>query len=665
MPTLDFSDLYGYQVRGVEFLTAPYDPPHRYLADDCGLGKTYQAVAATVKVQAPSALVITEGTVGVRETWARAYVDWGYCAEHEIQILYKTSDVVDPHAKLVILSHDLTIYKQLADQLKRRFWGVVIVDEAHRYKTFTAARTKAVLGKNGLVGYGFYKWLFSATPIPNNSIELYPAVSTLMPSTIDNMSYEEFGLKFCNGYWDTSDNSYGVEFITKGSSNEAELRQRLRPFMLCRELQNEFKDIPPVVGETIYLDLGELPYNKHNTPIARLQKYIGLDKVPQIVEYVRNWLASNPGKKLIVFAYHQDVLKELYSELGGYVDTFLIYGKVSRKQRNAEKQGFIDSKYQSILLLQISCGGTALDGLQKVCHNIVFAEPDWSYGKVKQGVGRVLRHGQGEITYVKELIAIRTMDETKIGSCYRKQEIADAVIPKEMTIMTPENETRMLDLLERFVICCEDFMGALEDAGNSPAASTGGGSKRKRRTKAEIEAEKALSQAPPTAPQQVVGVAQTAPAATPSAASAPGAVPTPVHAQAPVNGQAVTFQDVQLAASNAVARIKTQMSPLDPEAALHPANALMSTKVHAILGRHAAFAELANEPDKWATAVAVLNAANYEQPQAQQAQQTAPQQPQLHLVPPQAQAQQQPQPQQAPPSFAGAPGTPPQGGMGF
>lgn len=635
--------LEDFQQEGVDFLTSCFGDPHKYLCDDCGLGKTVQIAAALVNVLAPSALIICPGTVGVRETWARTLVNWGYCTEDDIHIVYDGKSIIPVHSKkVVIVSHDLAIKSFVHKQLYSKYWGAVVNDEAHVCKTIGSERSWAIYGKTGLATRGYYKWACSATPMPNGDpCEMYPILASLVPSLIEGMSYEQFGAYFNNMYPEST--GYGTQLRLGAPRNVEEFKTRISSFVLRRELRNVFPNIPPIMGKTIYINLGELGVNKHNTPLGTLQRLIGEYKVPQVAQYTREWLASNLGKKLIVFAYHREVIKQLEEELSGYTNVSSIVGGMSKRQRDAIKQQFIDSKYQHVLILQITCGGTALDGLQYACHNIIFAEPDWTPGKKNQAIGRILRYGQSEVTYVVEIIADKTIDETKIGSCYDKQAVIDRVfdhnpydgVINDMTF-TPEQVNEGLALANRFITVLEDIADMMADNPQPGNAAGPSGKKRTRRTQAQIQADAAAQQAAIAGqqiPQQpgAVANAPTGVASIPTAGFAPPAVvqnvPAPVQYQQPPqpqlqqpafaaqqsNGQQVTWEQVEISASNALHRVRTQMSPLDPnsEGTKNAANALMALVVKNILGRPGQFQEIGSQPQLWLTAIQHFDATNH------------------------------------------------------
>lgn len=600
--------LIPFQEVGSDWLITGH--PAKFLCDDCGLGKTVQVVAAAIKAVLPSMLVVCLGTPGVKESWIRTAIDWGYCEPEDVQIIRTRADKVDLTKKLVAISFELLLEKRIVRELKGKLWGVVVVDEEHVCKTLTSQRSKIVLGKDALVGYGYFKWLLSATPMPNYPVELFPALWTLRPELIDSISYETYLIRYCGAFPEF--NGYGVDYKTGNATNVDDLKKRIAPFILRREIQDVYPVIPPVIRKTVYIDIGDLDATVHDTPLGTLQRITGEAKVAQIAQYVLNWVCENPDENLIVFAYHQNVIQELCELLRVFAHTNVIKGSTTRANKELIKEWFTTGSKGKILLLQITSGGTAIDGLQQVCNHIIFAEPNWTPGVKNQGIGRLRRHGQTKSTYVTEIIAQKTIDETKIGSCYNKQLTIDVLLDNKTHKTEDKNpmDEQLIGLAERLVSVIEYL--AYKD-GDEPA--TGNDSKqtktRTRRTKEQIEADKLAAQ---------TGAVQTPPVTSvlsvvPNDAPAPQIQQPAFQPQQPTNGQTVTWDDVMSVCSSSLNRIKTQMQPDNPAAALGAAQALLAIVYKQVGGPGTgSLNELQTRPETWSSLIAGFNATNHVAP---------------------------------------------------
>ena len=170
--------LMPFQEEGVEFLKAH---KHALLADDMGLGKTAQAIVAANELKANKILVICPASVKIH--WMHEFRKWTD-KPYALQIINKKSDKIYFNTRITIINYDLVISKGIYNQLIHQEFGVGICDEAHYLKNLTAKRTKAILGKKGILTHCFCKWMLTGTPILNRPIELFPILRTLASHTI-------------------------------------------------------------------------------------------------------------------------------------------------------------------------------------------------------------------------------------------------------------------------------------------------------------------------------------------------------------------------------------------------------------------------------------------------------------------------------------------------
>lgn len=499
---LTYDDLVDFQQEGVAFLL---DSPaelnyknHRYLAFDPGLGKTPTACVAASMLK-PRGLgtggrlkalwIVPTGTSGtVKRQWAKELVTWGVCDESEIFIVPDRSSFTN--ANHIIVNPELLVTSPpLLHALLQLEFDLVAYDESHGLKNMDAKITNLVLGKKGegLISRGWSRWLFSGSPAPNAIIELFPVYKALAPECIaPYTSRESFGRYFCGGYFD------GKEFKARGLTNGPELAARSQCFILRREIRDVHKDLPSVIETDVWLDIGDLPISQKNAPTATVRRFIGEAKVHHCTDYIVDWLEANGGlraPKLLVFGYHPDVIDALALSLSKY-GAARIHGKCTDGERKLALNAFLNNDSCRTLIAQMGCMGTAINGLQKVCYNIVFAENDWSDGGNHQQIGRVWRFGQEHIVYVANLIADKTMDSDGIiRSRWRKRE----VITEFNSYL---KEVEQMSILEDILEQLERIGDAMEaqnahDGVAQIVNATGNGQKSPRKSKAQKDAEAA------------------------------------------------------------------------------------------------------------------------------------------------------------------------------
>jgi len=461
------NNLLPYQVEGRNFLVAPNPGSlknHKYLCWHPGTGKSCIICAALVDSHVETLLLICP--VRIKRTWAKHLVNWGVVDNvDDIHIVWQTDEIIPITKRVIIISYELLLSPTIQKQLKGKTYDAIVVDEAHRAKTLTSKRSNILFGKDALIGYGRLKWLASGTPMPNGSAnEMYPAISALYPECIDRCDYETFLLRFC-GAWQTF-NGYGTELHLGTDSDIQGLREKFKGFVSFKTIEEVAKDLPPVVEKLVYIDIGRIGADQHDTPISTLARLTGEAKIPQVAEYVSDWLKQHNGERLIVFAYHREVILQLYALIGEQEpETSYLFGGQSDSLKQSILKNFCRKEnYTRCLILQINAAGEAIDGLQRVANHIIQAEPDWSPGVGNQAIGRLYRIGQTKPTYVTTIVAENTLDETKVFKYDRKQGIIDQYFAyeadqnyttKEQTMPTTEQWDDIIDLADRLVSIIE------------------------------------------------------------------------------------------------------------------------------------------------------------------------------------------------------------------
>lgn len=475
--TLSKENLYSYQNDGVEFLTTKKAGldfwPHALLADEPGLGKTPQSIIAAIEVGAKHILVTCLATIKL--TWARQLVDWGYCRADQIFIVWSSNDKIPKSAKVVIVNYELVIKQQIQDQLLKRWFDVWIGDEAHRMKSMQAKTTKVMLagyrGRKAIASRCYWKWVLTGSFMENRIVETYPIIKALAPMVLGEYSdFSKFARYFCAAEPD----GYGG-LVATGSDHIPEYREMLKPFMLRREFK-EVYDIPPLIHQNVYLkidkpsvmgfDLAQylldgvgiclVDADESNTPQARIYRLIGEAKIPAVLAYLIEWIENNPGEKVCVLAYHRKVIEELTEGLKKY-NPVKIYGGMSSKEKDAAIQQYCDTPDSIPLIGQITSIGTGVDGIQKVCNNLVFAENDWSAGKDLQGIGRLHRLLQTKPVYVTRLIAEGTIDDAISGTVRSKKKLIKELYKKDKRMSLEESVLKLVEAVKEISTSLKDI----------------------------------------------------------------------------------------------------------------------------------------------------------------------------------------------------------------
>lgn len=123
--------------------------------------------------------------------------------------------------------------------------------------------------------------------------------------------------------------------------------------------------------------------------LAAVRRALGLAKLSTVVPWVKNFLDG--GEKLILFAYHSDVVKRLAEELQEYSPA-VIWGGTQVNKRQAEVDRFQTDEACRVIIMNIDAGGVGYTLTRAA--DVAFAEGDWVPTKIQQAIDRACRIGQ-------------------------------------------------------------------------------------------------------------------------------------------------------------------------------------------------------------------------------------------------------------------------------
>lgn len=384
-----------FQKIGADFLAARY---HALLADEPGLGKTVQAIAAAEQLGLKRMLVVCPASV--RLGWRQELDEclgvkraqkWGIVSYNGAKnFTWPFPGNVDGEAAL----------------------DGIILDEVHFLKTPDSQRTQAIFGNGGgLARRARYKWALSGTPILNRPRELYPLLKTLASENIAPYNtFASYTQRYCGAYFD------GRGLNTKGATHLDELARRLQGFMLRRTKAEVLPELPPKIITRVPLSVSEVDLapifaeedlianreaklsSIHEDfsqlgDLARLLRLTGEAKVNATGAFIEDLLETT--EKVVVFARHREVIKQLeirFTERG--FAPVVYHGGMSDAQKKAAVDVFKERPEVRVFIGQIQAAGTGINGLQDHCSTVVFAELSWVPGETGQAVDRCHRIGQ-------------------------------------------------------------------------------------------------------------------------------------------------------------------------------------------------------------------------------------------------------------------------------
>lgn len=414
-------ELFPFQQVGAEWL-AP--KRHALLGDKMGLGKTPQVIRAAEMAGARKLAVVCPA-IG-RRNWKREVDRWSV---YGIELKAESFDM-------------LTRHQHLRDEWAAWKPDVLNIDEAHYCKERTSGRTKMLYGQHcrgdGLIAHAGAVWRTSGTLVPNYAHELFPHLRASFPDVLPGSgSYGEFINEYT--YWEKTD--YDIRVLGNRRENIPHLRMLLSPHLLRRTPEQVLPDLPPVIYGEFPIDdkaavrelremektievqellsrLDSLEQVPDSDPhIASFRKACGLAKAVPLASMVWDELANDQYHKIVIFAYHREVLARMYEALAAF-NPRMVMGGMGDKAVEKAYTDFQDKPNVRVFLGQITACSTTITLTS--AHHVLFAEQSWVPADNEQAIYRLRRIGQKCQISARMAYLDQSIDEAVNRSTARK-----------------------------------------------------------------------------------------------------------------------------------------------------------------------------------------------------------------------------------------------------
>jgi SWI/SNF-related matrix-associated actin-dependent regulator 1 of chromatin subfamily A len=423
------ANLYPYQQVGVGFIQQHHG--RALLADDMGLGKTLQAIAwLQHNPHINPTLIICPSSVKVN--WQREIEK--FTGNSSISTLSgRTPYKVD--SDYIIINYDIVSYWR--KHLLSMGIQAMVLDEIHYLGNADSKRSKAVKGLSKKIDCVIG---LSGTPIENKVDNLWHPVS-LIDNTIFPSKWD-FRKRYCG----LRDVPYGCGKAWDGATNLGELNQILTENVMIRRLKTDvLKDLPSLTTSTMPIEIdNRKEYIKARddftawleekgkdaskasilTQIEPLKQLAAVGKMKQSFDFIDNLIESTG--KVVVMCTHKSIINELekrYKKSCVKVD-----GSVTGAKRQKAIDDFMKMKDKKVFLGNIIASGVGVDGLQRVCSDMVFFEYPWNPSQYAQARDRINRIGQTSKVSVWNLVSKDTIEEDILTILASKQKIFDKLI---------------------------------------------------------------------------------------------------------------------------------------------------------------------------------------------------------------------------------------------
>ncbi|WP_140425719.1 DEAD/DEAH box helicase [Cryobacterium sp. N19] len=454
LPPAVHATLRAYQQTGFDWLSFLYD--HQLggvLADDMGLGKTLQAIALIA--HARDTQRASEGTArkpflvvaptSVVSNWAAE------CARFAPDLATvaitqtagkRGSSLQDEMGQADVVITSYTLFRLDFEEYNAQDWAGLLLDEAqfvknHQSKAHVCARRLRTPFKLAITG----------TPMENNLMELWSLLSITAPGLFPSPS------RFADYYRKPIETDADADRL-------AQLRRRIRPFMLRRTKAEVASDLPEKQEQVLELDLHPRHRKVYDMHLAReRQKVLGLiedmnanrfeifrsltmlrqlsldaslydakyDAIPStkldaLLELLEDTVAE--GHRTLIFSQFTQYLGKARDRLDA---AGISYSYLDGKTRNRAK-AISDFKEgtSSVFLISLKAGGFGLNLTE--ADYVILLDPWWNPATEAQAVDRVHRIGQTKNVMVYRLVSKDTIEEKVMALKATKARLFESVM---------------------------------------------------------------------------------------------------------------------------------------------------------------------------------------------------------------------------------------------
>lgn len=443
-----------HQVQGVEWVLTR---SRSYLAHAPGAGKTAQAIVSALRADGKGqAVFIVPPSLTVN--WAREIEKfWDMTkAAGEIATAWPSIAVVPEstrqeftgwNAEFLIVPDSMLTREWVLDHLVKIEKRLIAIDEASRFKEAESQRTIALFGGTlkdgrkspGLIQDARHAVLLDGSPMPNRPMELWAPTFAMSPESIDFMSQNDFGFRYCGakinsfGRWEFKHSSHENELRTKlqkdfmhvVSEDELKHPERKRSLLIMSDDVRSAKHRSWEQKHLSKIRLDTIDENASQGDIAKYRAELGNRKAPWVADYVSERIDTK-GESILLFCWHRDVAFKLEELLRKY-NPGLVMGGTPESTRET-----LFDRFQ-LGTLKLIIGNIAAMGrghnLQRA-DRVIFGEFSWTDETNLQCEKRASRRGRSQDLPVRcdYIVCPNSMDEMILNAVFKKAQRVKRII---------------------------------------------------------------------------------------------------------------------------------------------------------------------------------------------------------------------------------------------
>lgn len=469
VPATVHAQLRDYQRDGFDWLTfLVTNNTGGILADDMGLGKTLQLLSTMAHIlqSQPDATFLVIAPTSVVGNWAAEAARF-VPSMTVAAVRAKTKPGADPTreriaaATLVVTTYALV---RLDPGAYSQTWTMVVADEAQAVKNDKAKTHSAIRSLTSAT-----KIAATGTPIENDLMDLAALLTITTPNLFPDRQ------KFVNRY---------RQPIVKQEDAErlAELKRRIRPFMLRRTKEEVLGELPPKQAQKVLINLSathrtiydrrlnlerqkSLELLSDDPKHARFQVLAALTRLRQLslhaglvddaaltvgsakVDYLTAQLPqlSKEGHRSLVFSSFPTFLRLLQPQLEEVgLRVCYLAGELSPHERTEQISTFTRDG-ADVFLISLKAGGSGLNLTQ--ADYVFLTDPWWNPAAEDQAIDRAHRIGQTRPVNVIRLVADDSIEGKVVDLQSSKRHLAEAALGGEQSFAAALTDDDIRSLL--------------------------------------------------------------------------------------------------------------------------------------------------------------------------------------------------------------------------
>jgi SWI/SNF-related matrix-associated actin-dependent regulator 1 of chromatin subfamily A len=427
-PLPEVVDALGGELAPYQWAAVRYALERRrtFLADEQGLGKTVEALAALEADDAYPAVVVCPASMKL--TWQREVRRW---LPHRGVAVINGRLAVPPTDEITVLNYE--VVRAHLSALMRRHPRALIVDESHYCKNPHAKRTQAVRALGEAIPADGLRLALTGTPVLNHAEELI-AQLRVIGRLHDFGSGASFAKQFRGAiseerlHWHLRRHGFVRRRKAEVLPQLPAKRQVVVPVALTNESEYRLAERDVIAWlRSQPLDLSQLNARIAATlraerlaQLGALQRLAGRGKLAAALAWIEDFLAS--GEPLVVFARHRDVQAAVVKR---FPEALHLLGEDSLDRRQAAIEAFQDPSGPQLLIGATRVAGQGITLTR--ASNVAFLELEWTPALHDQAEDRCHRLGQRDAVSAWYLLAAGTIDETMARLIQSKRSHVGAV----------------------------------------------------------------------------------------------------------------------------------------------------------------------------------------------------------------------------------------------